>query len=866
MDNFFKINNDDFILDDSDKKSENKISPSHALTSEEVLSGWNEQAQSAQPTTSPLEALKARMRASSNGESTKSEIKQNTKANEQSENGKKDEHQEPRSLLKKLKRYTVDEEGHDLSQNSEPLYELQSVADIIKSDGERALKELSKKYDVSVDDLGKNKENPKPQNASKVEQPTQRQIINKPAPSPTPAFEKMVSDSEENIKKEIFEELFSERKKENEDSDIKIPDISDTDNIEYGINHHKKELSNTATIRFTPIKLDGEDSGIRVSSTTRVIDISEELAESAPEVNNPKETVLQKTEFEMFEPTEEVRDMASAKHILRALALKKRNSFLQTLVSGLFTFLLALFAIPPLSEVLISNPSTSMIVCGSFLIVSLTSNIDMIFDFRNLFRKRCSHDIFVGFSAITTIVLSFIAAKSEQSVYYLILASSIVLFIRALCKFYSASTKLGNLRQIAHSKSKIAASLISDSSTTFAMTKNFIEGDVLVCAPQKTDFVSDFMKYSDYGAKFSGKISVIFFITLFIAAVSATAAALSFGELYHALYSASVILLLAAMPTLIFVDTLPLYFASKRLNRKGAMIAGKAGAMELELCNAAVVSSGDIFPEGYITLQDMKVLSDNNIDDTILCAAALTSEMGSTLAPIFQKIAGTNDSYKLPTPSMTKYEERLGISGWVNNKMLFIGNRTIMEGHGIDVPSIEVDRKILRNGYFPVYLAADGKACALLIIKYSIDPKVIKELHRVTRLGVTLLVENCDPNISEPMICDYFDLYEDSVKVMSNAGVHMYKSATEPTEACSAPAAFRKSSITFISILNCASRIKQANTWLSVLYALCAVFGILYFVYASFSSGSSLLAPINLLLYELGVTALSLLVFLFKKP
>ena len=59
MDNFFKINNDDFILDDYDKKSENKISPSHALTSEEVLSGWNEQAQSAQPTTSPLEAIKA---------------------------------------------------------------------------------------------------------------------------------------------------------------------------------------------------------------------------------------------------------------------------------------------------------------------------------------------------------------------------------------------------------------------------------------------------------------------------------------------------------------------------------------------------------------------------------------------------------------------------------------------------------------------------------------------------------------------------------------------------------------------------------------------------------------------------------------
>ena len=866
MDNFFKFDNDDFILVDDDYvKAENKISPSHVLTSEEVLSGWDEQTTSAQPTTSPLEALKARMRTSSGTETAENKTEQKKEA-AQSKPEEKTENQEPQSLLKKLKRYTVDEEGHDLSQNAEPLYELQSVADIIKIDGEKALKELSKKYDISIDDLGKSKTSPKPKKPADVEPPIQRPELTKPAPSPTPAFERMVSDSEARLEKEIFEELFPNQKVKHEEAEIRIPDISDTDNLEIGITSGRKDISDTATIRFTPIKLDGDESGIRVSSTTRVIDISEELAETAPEINNPKDTVLEKTEFQMFEPREEVQDINSAKRALRLLAFKKRNAFLQTFVSGLFIFLLSLFIITPLSEVIISNPRITMIVCGSFLSACTLANIDMLLDFKNLFKKRCSHDIFVSISSLLTISLSFVAASTEQSVFYLILISCIILFIRALCKFYVLSSKLGNLKQIAHTKPKIATSLISDSSTTFAMAKNFIEGDVLICAPQKTDFISDFMKYSDYGTKFSGKISIIFFVTLFMAATSATAAALYFGNAYHALYAASAITLLSAMPTLIFIDSLPLYFASKRLNRKGAMIAGKAGAMELELTNAAVVSSRDIFPEGYITLQDMKVLSDNNIDETILCAAALTTEMGSTLAPIFQKIAGTNDSYKMPTSSMIKYEEKLGISGWVNNKMLFIGNRTIMEGHGIDVPSIEVDRKILRSGYFPVYLAADGKACALLIIKYSIAPNVIKELHRVTRLGVTLLVENCDPNISEPMICDYFDLYEDSVKVMSNAGIHMYKSATAPTEKCSSPAAFRHSSITFISILNCASRIKQSNAWLSVLYALYAVFGALYFVYASFSGGSSLLAPLNLLLYELGATVLSLLVFLFKKP
>lgn len=477
MDNFFKFDNDDFILVDDDYvKAENKISPSHVLTSEEVLSGWDEQTTSAQPTTSPLEALKARMRTSSGTETAENKTEQKKEA-AQSKPEEKTENQEPQSLLKKLKRYTVDEEGHDLSQNAEPLYELQSVADIIKIDGEKALKELSKKYDISIDDLGKSKTSPKPKKPADVEPPIQRPELTKPAPSPTPAFERMVSDSEARLEKEIFEELFPNQKVKHEEAEIRIPDISDTDNLEIGITSGRKDISDTATIRFTPIKLDGDESGIRVSSTTRVIDISEELAESAPEINNPKDTVLEKSEFQMFEPREEVQDINSAKRALRLLAFKKRNAFLQTFVSGLFIFLLSLFIITPLSEVIISNPRITMIVCGSFLSACTLANIDMLLDFKNLFKKRCSHDIFVSISSLLTISLSLVAASTEQSVFYLILISCIILFIRALCKFYVLSSKLGNLKQIAHTKPKIATSLISDSSTTFAMAKNFIEGE-----------------------------------------------------------------------------------------------------------------------------------------------------------------------------------------------------------------------------------------------------------------------------------------------------------------------------------------------------------------------------------------------------
>lgn len=873
MKNFNKSDTEDIILRfENDNKDKNKIAPSHVLTPDEVLSDEKKKDETTVHTgKSPLNALKERMLKSNSENITKV-----TDAEKPKEKTVTDVNDSSNSLLDKLKRYTIDENGKDLSQNDKPLYELQSVADIIKTDGERALKSLSKKYNISIDNLKKSKQKNtneissvksdevKGETSEKAQ--TERVIIQKDQPTPTPAFEKMVTDAQKRNEKEILNTFFPPKKNKEENVYETIPDISDTDIIEFGVNNSNKSLSNTATIRFTPVKLDGEGNNIRVSSATRSIDISEELSQIPDDNNDPKDTVLQKTDFEMFVPETEAHNPTDAKKLIRRIAIYKRNAFVSTLVSGLMLFILSLFSFGPLWNVIVGNPKVAMIICGIFLSISFVSNFDMLGDFLALFKNQASHDVIVGTASVFSIALCFISSRSANSVYYFILACAITLFLRALCKFYAISAKLGNLKQVTASGSKVAVKLIGDSSTTFAMAKNSIEGDVLISAPQKTNFINDFMKYSEYGTKFSGKMGIVFFAALILAAISATAAALYFRTLYHAVYSATAILLLAALPTLIFIDSLPHYVAAKRLNKKGAMIAGKHGATSLELSNAAVISSHEIFPDGYITLQDMKVLSDNNIDDTLLCAAALTTEMDSTLAPIFCRIAGTNDSYKMPNATMTKYEERLGISGWVNNKMLFIGNRTIMEGHGITVPSIEYDRQILRNGYFPVYLAADGKACALLIIKYSVSPEVIKELHRVTKLGVTLLVSNCDPNISEVMISDYFDLYEDSVKVMSNAGVHMFKNATQPSESISAPAMCRRNSITFISILNCASRIKQSNILLTVIYTLCSIFGILYFVYASFSSGSSLLDPVNLLLYELGVTALSIIAFIFKKP
>jgi len=325
-------------------------------------------------------------------------------------------------------------------------------------------------------------------------------------------------------------------------------------------------------------------------------------------------------------------------------------------------------------------------------------------------------------------------------------------------------------------------------------------------------------------------------------------------------------LCLTAAPCIFFVDVLPLYTASKRLASVGAMIAGKMGVEQIEQANAVVLNAKDLFPSGTVTLQKMQVLSENNLEDTLIRAAALTEALDSPLAPIFKKIMGTGNVTTLPDSDTVKYEENLGISGWVDNRLLFIGNRTLMEAHGIEVPAVEFDRKILRQGYFPVYVATQNKACALLIVQYDVDPRVSKELRRLTGLGVTVLVKTSDPNLTEEMMCDYLGLYEDSVKVMSAAGCHIYVNTVVHTKSCSAPAAFKTNPLAVPAILNCASRIKRSCLLLTASYIISAVFGILLFAYSSFGGAGSLISGGTLLLYSLISAAASYLLYLTQRP
>ncbi len=808
---FFNNKEEDLLTESPEFEfGNNQIHAPHALTEEEVLS--TPKANYTHSSNTALEGLKERLAKMANP----------VKAEDENE-----------SLLDKCMPYIVEEDGTDASIDTQPLYKLQSVAEILKEQSTKSIEALSKKYDLIFEDLTV-------KNDEFIDNATVK-------PEPVEAPEEPISTKIKNVQSNISFVI----------SDIDSTTISP-----------EKDMSDTATITFTPVSDSDTSKHINVSTQTRSIDLTSELVKIPKTVIEETEEIhsLEKSEFEEYTPKNEIYSQKDAAKLKRFFAIKRRNYFFAAIISFFAVTLLALTKIPLLSQFILTAPNVSMIVCSALTLIAVISNMDMFLSVKNIFNSKCHSDVLPSIASIVTIAFAIFGIIVNFDVINILLLLSFILFIRAVCACLKAAYMLTNIKTVYSNQNKSGIKLINDPAITFSMARNSVEGDALIAAAQDCNEITDFMKYSTYGVFLNGKLSIITIISLILSLISSLAAVAYFDGILYGLYTAAAIQCFASLPSIFFIDTLPLYKAAKKLSKSGAAILGKKGAKQLEMANAFVMDSKDIFPEGTVTLHQMKILSENNLDDTLIRAAALTEYTGNTLAPIFKTIAKSGNISVLPDADTVKYEERLGISGWVDNRLLFIGNRTLMETHGIKVPSIDVDRRILSQGYFPVYVATREKACALLIIQYNVDAKIARELRRLTSIGVTLLVNNTDPNLTEEMICDYLGLYEDSVKVMTSAGSYMFKNATAPTECMSSPAIYRKSPNVLASILNCATKIKRANIFLTVTYIICACLGAMIFAYTSFGGSGEPLSQTVTLLYCICTTVISYLIYLTERP
>lgn len=816
----------------------------HALTADEVKGNEPMEAVDDIPMHSAGESLYQRMIDSRKEEKDEAD-KKSDETKEQAQ-----------SLLSRCSQYVEDK----ASVVSEPVYKLDSIEDIIAEAERRAQERVQKIYGGEEKKPEIKTEEIKEEKTEDIK-PESREIVSHET---APALEaEEVLAVEEEIETTVDTDIDATQIIDFSNNPVSPPEeitmMRETEVKNYQYRFADEEIEtddadNNQTIAFDPIQdVELKPFGGLVEDISSSSGIKKE------------DDAFEEDELDLDEAISDFESIEDAQEIKKKL--KKQSSTLS--VKMLFTFLLSILPIltslPFLAPLREMYAQTFIIAVTAITAVAALINIDIFKSFA-LVSKKAAYDLSLSLCTIASIGYGIYATLTESYFAEQFAAVSVLGMLFSLIgKKSNVKRILKNFQKISNTEEKFALSLIDETKGSYAIAQNAVEGEALIAVGKKTVNILGYLKNS-YSKNPFGKanntLSVIGIVVSLILSVYSFVifdVASAFGVLV-------MLLSITAPLTVNLIHSLPLSLANKRLAQYGAMLSGYKAACEIEAVNAVAFDVQSIFPRGTVKMFDMKVLHPNDLERTIFNAAAVTTTINSPLGHVFRRIARTSDDYVLPLADSVKYEKRMGISGWVGDDSLLIGNRTLMETHGVSVPSVEVDKKILRNGYFPVYVASNGHPCALIIVGYEPDPKITRELQRLCNMGVTLLVNNCDPNITEEMLCDYFDLPNDFVKLMKSSGITEYENCTKPCDSLSSGASYDGSSSGLAAIVTAAIKVKKLTTAMTVLHTIAFVLGLAAAILLVITKSIALFTPLNALIYLAASLIFVCLAPLFYKP
>ncbi|MBO5912922.1 MAG: hypothetical protein J6Q76_05565 [Clostridia bacterium] len=546
---------------------------------------------------------------------------------------------------------------------------------------------------------------------------------------------------------------------------------------------------------------------------------------------------------------------------LRTKLMEEKSKNKTSLVfSGIFALVMLIVSVLPTSVL----PRVTVAIMEFILLVAaIIVNHDVYADFKNLFKLRPKFDSLVAIASTVMLIQCGLSAFVFGGNFGgFAIATGIMLFVNRIARFMKSSRILRGLEIIATSEEKRAVVSVNGNNAK-VISSGAVEGEALVLCDRKAVNIRDYLKNCGYDSPFDCKIKTLLAISAGIALVVGIVVSYFLG--IGSGFSIVSALLCCVWPACTaLICELPMYLVSKKLSGYGAMLAGYKGAYELNLANLVAVNSSDLFPEGSVRLYNMKALGENEIGKTLIDAAAVAIAANSPLSAIFLEILGNTQGNSLPKVNGVQYEDKMGVSGWIGEKTILIGNRNLMQGHNIAVPPASVDQKILKAGYFPVYIAVDGVPCLLFIVQYDTDPEVAHELQMLCNTGMTVVVDPKDPNTTEAMICDYFGLPDDALKVMNHNGRVSYERTSAEVETASAPASFGKNVCGFFSAVTSSIKLKGIYAILTAIMIVAAVLGVVLTVYLGISGKTNLVNPLTLSGFQLFFVAISALIAKIK--
>lgn len=218
---------------------------------------------------------------------------------------------------------------------------------------------------------------------------------------------------------------------------------------------------------------------------------------------------------------------------------------------------------------------------------------------------------------------------------------------------------------------------------------------------------------------------------------------------------------------------LPMRWANKRLNKAGGVIMSQKSIEDYSKANAIVLDSAELFDPKSCRMHGFKDFKRVRVDDIMLYAAAMVIKSGGPLMDVFDQVVSKREL--LPQVHSFNYEDRMGISGWINGQKVIMGNRNMMKHHNFELPSEDEEARYSHDGRKVIYLAIANSLAAMLVVSYAPNKKLRPFIKRLGTDGVTILLRNCDSNITTEMINETFGAKFNNIRLINNTAGRVFK-------------------------------------------------------------------------------------------
>ena len=511
-----------------------------------------------------------------------------------------------------------------------------------------------------------------------------------------------------------------------------------------------------------------------------------------------------------------------------------------------------------MSEIFINMPFgwlliaflNALVLCVSvvFCYVPIINGIMPLKNFKG------NSDTGIAVASFAGILQSFVSFFTPEmfingSLHYYTTLVIMALLINCIGRMMIIKRVHDNFRFIMKNPELYAGKIYTDERNAKKMFSGAPLNKPLIAYRKKTKFLSNFLQLSyapDPSENMAAKIAPI-------ASVIALAGAVVYGIIAGGVSEgASAFALFAIMLTpiceLIAVN-LPIKNLCSAVVRKGSMVTSYESVKQFCDTNAIIVDSNDLYPSGTVTMSGIKTFSGSKVDDAIRGAAAIMLAVKAPMSSMFDNIIKSKRD-TLPHVESVIYEDGLGLVGWVAGQRILLGNRRLLDAHGIKVPSVEYEKKYTDKSKQAVYLSLGGELVSMFIVTYKGSISIAEELRSLEQNGVTLLVRTIDSNITQDRIAEDFGVFYRSVKILPTGLGNITKEMTDaPDEETRAYIATKGGIQSFARAISGCIRIKS-NVTLSIVIQMAAI--ILGFVLVgtiTLVSGISRLNILELLIY-----------------